>query len=428
MAGGLGGEFEGEFAAGPGLGEAGGAQPVGVGGAEELAGEYGPAQLEVGVVLPGETDAAEDLDGVLGAAVRGLRRGGGGERGGEPAHLGLLVGGAGRVPGQGAGLLQADEHVGAEVLDGLERPDGPPELFAYGGVCDGRVQAPGGGAAGVGGEEDGGQVPDEVGIEGGVEGQNPLLRYVDGFGPHLRCGPGRVDAAVRAHGEPLGPGVHEEPALAVGCNGGQEQQVGRLGGEDGRGGPVETVAARGRGGGEGAGGEGEGGGTVPRGEAPDQVTGPGAHRPPHHLTHKSGGEAGPRQRGVGGLLQDHGEVQETAAPAPVLLGQMDPGQPLPGERLPVGGAHPGGGRAPASRSLRTSPGGAARASHPRTECASARCSSVMPMPVPMPMRILAGRSHWNGGKSRTRSIMTEGQMSYVFRELPHRPAGVRPGR
>ncbi len=43
VAGGLGREFQGEFAAGAGRGEAGGAQPVGVGGPEELAGEDGPA-------------------------------------------------------------------------------------------------------------------------------------------------------------------------------------------------------------------------------------------------------------------------------------------------------------------------------------------------------------------------------------------------
>ncbi|CAM5250455.1 hypothetical protein SMICM304S_04630 [Streptomyces microflavus] len=115
-------------------------------------------------------------------------------------------------------------------------------------------------------------------------------------------------------------------------------------------------------------------------------------------------------------------------PPPYSSGRWIPVSPCPASASQWAGRTPGAAGPPASRSLRTSPGGAARASHPRTECASARCSSVMPMPVPMPMRILAGRSHWNGGKSRTRSIMTEGQMSYVFRELPHRPAGVRPGR
>ncbi len=307
-------------------------------------------------MLPGEADAAEDLDGVLGAAVRGLRRGGGGEGGGEPTYIGpfpgapcLLVGGAGRVPGQGAGLFEADEHVGAEVLDRLERPDGPPELLAHAGVSDGRVQAPGGSPAGVGGEEDGGQVADER----GVEGQDPVRRYVDGVGPYLRRRPGRVDAAVRAHGEPLGAGVHEEPEHPAGrVGGGQEQQIGRLAGEDGRGGAVKAVAALGGGGGERAGGEGEGGGTLPGGEASAQVpeqlreqaAGPG--RPAEHRPRQRGGEVRPRQRPVSRLLQDHGEVQETAAPTPVLLGQMDPGQPLPGERLPVRGAHPARSRAP----------------------------------------------------------------------------------
>ncbi len=259
-----------------------------------------------------------------------------------PSAPGRLVRGAGRVPGEGAGLFEADEHVGAEVLDRLERPDGPPELFAHGGVGDGGVQAPGGGAAGVCGEEDGGQVTDEPGVG---DRHGPVRRYVDGVGPHLGCGPGRVDAAVRAHGEPLRTGVHEEPALTVGRGGGQQEQVGGVGAQDGRGGAVEVVAARERGGGEGAGAEGEGGGAVPGGQRPEQVTGPGAHCPPQHRAHQRGREVRPRQRSVRGLLQDHGEVEEVPAATAVRLGQMDAGQPLPGERFPVGGAHAGGRRA-----------------------------------------------------------------------------------
>lgn len=420
---GLGGEFQGEFAAGSGLGEAGGAQPVRVGGAEELAGEDGPAQLEVGVVLPGEADAAEDLDGVLGAGVRGLGCGGGGERGGEPAHAGFrdagpggsaagtrrpgLVGGAGGVPGEGAGLFEADEHVGAEVLDRLERPDGPSELLADSGVFDGGVQAPGGAPAGVGGEEDGGQVGDER----GVQGQHPVCRDVDGVGAHLGGGPGRVDAAVRAHGDPPGPGVHEEPALAVGRGGGQQEQVGRPGGQDGRGGAVDPVAAIGRGRGEGAGREGEGGGALSLGELPERAAhrpGPGGHRVAQHGGGERGREVGAGQRGVSGLLQNDGEVEEAPAATAVRLGQMDAGESLRRERLPVGRAYAGGGRALRVEELAYVAGGAARASQARTECASARCSSVIPMPVPlpvpMPMRVLAGRGHWNGARVEHVSI------------------------
>ncbi len=293
-------------------------------------------------MLPGEAGAAEDLDGVLGAGVRGLRCGGGGEGGGEPTRPvpGLLVGGAGGVPGEGAGLFEADEHVGAEVLDRLERPDGPPELLPHAGVFDGRAQTAGGGPAGVGGEEDGGQVADE----GGCEGQGPVGRYGDGVGPHLCRGPGGVDAAVRAHGEPFRPGVHEEPALAGGGGGGEEQQVGGVGGEGGRGGAVEAVAGRGGGGGEGAGGEGEGGGTFPGGDGPERVAGRGAGGACQHRAHEYGREVRAGQRAVGRLLQDHREVQDSAAPAPVLLGQLDAGQPLCGERRPVLGARSGCGR------------------------------------------------------------------------------------
>ncbi len=345
MAGGLGGEFQGEFAAGPALGEAGGPQSVVVGGAEELAGEDGPAQLEVGVVLPGEADAAEDLDGVLGAGVRDVGCGGGGERGDEPARPGVLSGGAGRVPGEGAGLFEADEHVGAEVLDRLERSDGPPELLPYEGVFGGGAQAEGGGSAGVGGEQDRCQVAGERRVG---QGDGPVRRYVDGVGAHLGGGPGRVGAAVRADGEPGRPGVQEEPALAVGRGGGQQDQVGRVGAEDGGCDAVEPVPARDGGGGEGAGAEGEGGGAVARGELPERsgrVLRPGLHRAVQHGGGEHGGEVRAGEHGVRRLFQDDREVQEVPAPAAVRLGQVDAGEPLGGEPLPVGGAGAGGGRA-----------------------------------------------------------------------------------
>lgn len=48
------------------------------------------------------------------------------------------------------------------------------------------------------------------------------------------------------------------------------------------------------------------------------------------------------ERGPARLFQDHGQVEELASPAPVLLGQMDGEQALFREPVPVPGAHTGG--------------------------------------------------------------------------------------
>ncbi len=166
---GLGGQVEPQFPAGAGLGEPDGAQPVRVARAEQLAGDDGPAQMEVGVVLPGEAGAAEDLDAVLGAAVRGVERGAGGERGDQSADVvgGLVSPRARAASHTSAPACSTRTSMSAQkVLDALELADGPPELFAHLGVVGRGAQRPPGGAAGVGGEQHRRQVADEGAVHG----------------------------------------------------------------------------------------------------------------------------------------------------------------------------------------------------------------------------------------------------------------------
>lgn len=328
---GPGGEFEAQFAPCPAGGEAHGPCAVPVAGAEQLPGDEGAAQVDVRVVFPGEADAAEDLDAVLGAGVGGVEGGAGGQRGQQGAHVGRFVRGPGRVPDQGAGLFEAYQHVGAQVFDALEPSDGSSELLARLRVLGGGVDRPGGGAAGVGGEEDAGQVPDQ----GGVEGEEAAGGDGDRAGAHLGRGPGRVGALVGA--DVQGGGVHGEPVRAVGRLGGEQDEVGLPGAEHGRCQAVEEVAAAldGDGGhaagaqrdGPHAGAVGEGGGRFVRSRPVQQDGGQGA------------GEVGAGQGGPGGLLHGDGEVEQ----APAL--QVGCEQSGGGERVPVGGPHPGPGRA-----------------------------------------------------------------------------------
>lgn len=211
VAGGFGGELQGKLAASPAFGQPGGPQPMGVPGPEQLARHHGPAQVEVGVVLPGEADTAEDLDAVLGAAVGGVQSRARGEGGDQCAGLRGLVRRAGGVPHQRAGLLDAYEHVGAEVFDALELSDGAAELLTDLGVRDGGVQRPGGGAACLGGEQDGREIADGPGVDAyGTGGGDEYAVDAD-----LGGGSGRVGAAVRAYGHPFGSGVDGEPAGAA---------------------------------------------------------------------------------------------------------------------------------------------------------------------------------------------------------------------
>ena len=85
----------------------------------------------------------------------------------EVAAVGLrIVEGEGGVPRHGAGLLEGDEHVGAAVLHALELADRPAELLPILRVGGRGVDAPGGGAGGLGRGEGDPQLLDGGAVEG----------------------------------------------------------------------------------------------------------------------------------------------------------------------------------------------------------------------------------------------------------------------
>ncbi len=88
-----------------------------------------------------------------------------------------------RVGGGHAGLLRAQQHLGAHVLDGLEAADRLAELFAHLGVLGGGVQRPLRDTGGFGGQHRGGQVlepPPRRGEPGGRRGRQRDLRQRTG--------------------------------------------------------------------------------------------------------------------------------------------------------------------------------------------------------------------------------------------------------
>ena len=74
-----------------------------------------------------------------------------------------LPGGAGGVGGGHLGLLGAAQHLGTQVLDGLEAADRLAELLAHLGVGDRGLQRPPGDAGRLGGQHGRGQVLDPLG-------------------------------------------------------------------------------------------------------------------------------------------------------------------------------------------------------------------------------------------------------------------------
>ena len=93
-------------------------------------------EVQVRVVLPGEADAAVDLD-VLGRAVEvrlGTERLG--EARGDRQFVVTFLGRPGGVVRGRLRRLDVQEHVGALVLDRLERSDRPTELHAVLRVLD----------------------------------------------------------------------------------------------------------------------------------------------------------------------------------------------------------------------------------------------------------------------------------------------------
>src|SRR5436305_9510612 len=114
--------------------------PVVGGVAEQDLGALRPLEVQVGVVLPGEADAAVDLD-VLGGGVE-VRVGAVrlGEARDDRELLVVLGCRPRRVVRRRLRRLDLEQHVGALVLDGLERADGPPELHAHLRVVDCHLQ------------------------------------------------------------------------------------------------------------------------------------------------------------------------------------------------------------------------------------------------------------------------------------------------
>src|SRR4051812_30582777 len=97
-------------------------------------------EVQVGRVLPGVADAAVHLDvggsgGRIGVGAPGL--------GDRRQHVLLRPVGRdleGGTPGGRLARLDREEHVGADVLDGLERADRPAELRSDAGVAECTVQ------------------------------------------------------------------------------------------------------------------------------------------------------------------------------------------------------------------------------------------------------------------------------------------------
>src|SRR5882672_12205564 len=93
--------------------------------AEPDRGRIGAAVIHVAVELPGEAHAAMDLDVVLGAMLERLRRADAGGSGGLRQFRRVGRERPGAVIAIRARQRRRDIHVGEDVLDRLERADGP---------------------------------------------------------------------------------------------------------------------------------------------------------------------------------------------------------------------------------------------------------------------------------------------------------------
>ena len=180
---------------------------------EHHLGALGPLEVQVGGMLPGEADAAVHLDGV----PRDLRVGRGavhlGQAGGQ-RHI-LAIGGQRPEPvvGRRAGRLGLGEHVRAQVLDGLERADRPPELDPHPRVAGRHLHHPRSTSGLLGGQQDGG------GIEDAAEYSPAVALVADQPGWRAREIQVRLLAGLvqGRHGHPRHPrrgSVHREQADA----------------------------------------------------------------------------------------------------------------------------------------------------------------------------------------------------------------------
>ena len=96
--------------------------------------------VQMDVVLPGVADAAVDLDALLGDESLAVAGGRFRDARRQLPPAVVLGDGHGSEVGGGAGLLEADEHVGELVLDGLERADGTAELLPLLRVLQGEIE------------------------------------------------------------------------------------------------------------------------------------------------------------------------------------------------------------------------------------------------------------------------------------------------
>src|SRR5688572_3065055 len=193
--------------------------------AEQQLGGLRPLEVEVRRVLPGEADATVDLD-VLG---RGVEVGVGAVGLGQRGHGGELVvqlrGAPTGVVGGRLGRLDLEQHVGALVLDGLERADGPTELHAVLGVLHGGLEAHLGPADLLGGEADGGEVEHGgEGVPAGTVGADEGA--LDAGQLELGLLAGLVHGGQRGAGESGGVTGDREQADAGGGAGGHDDHVG----------------------------------------------------------------------------------------------------------------------------------------------------------------------------------------------------------
>jgi hypothetical protein len=313
-------------------------------------------------VLPGEADAAEGVDAVLGDRERGLHAGRPGDGGGQRrlARVGAGLLGAGGVPGAGAGLLGAGQHPGAAVLDALELADRAAELLAYLGVLGGGGGAPLRQPRRLGGEQHRRQVQHVLRAQAGQDG---VLRNGHGVGRDLRRTPGRIVAEhvddpyrLARQNDPrrgVAPGSIRQHRIgrssvgqhSVGHNGGEDEDVGDLAAEHRFVHAVHdrpAALARQR---QPAGTQADGTDHGALGESfkvRPVVGGPVIGSAAVGGSAEDGaGERGGQERAGGEhaaqFLGHHGQLDQAEAAAARVLRQVQPEQPLLGERLPERG-------------------------------------------------------------------------------------------
>ena len=182
-----------------------------------------PAQVEVRIVLPGEADAPVHLDVELRALVR-RRQGERRRHGRRQRELVAAVGGRpGGVPDERRRELRRHEHVGAVVLDGLERRDGPSELHPHLGVGGGLLRALGRDAHGLGGGDQAGQVDQDAPPAGDHLGRRTRQR-------DARAAPCRVEVVRNVHHHAARSDVDHDDVVPRG----EDEQMGEATAQDRR--------------------------------------------------------------------------------------------------------------------------------------------------------------------------------------------------